>query len=410
MLGLALVVGPIPLDWLHHQQQSAAYHKQLESFESKIPDLARLYPTPRLLRKDLEEVLEIGERLERSGDPRAAKMDVLLASFLLASHRRAKPGAFPAISEVALVARLPAQPPVHRDPNLSPEVLSRAAALLDQPSALKPSLKVKDVLLNPLLWDGLAPEEGLALLRSVVPDFAGLPADAQAKLAAILRKLPPGLAPDAAATRKEANPPQWVADAVAAGVDLERVPENEKPGDEPPAFSLQRSAVTLFKPMLGGVLLLGLALGSLVGLQAKARAKPVARATRWLSQQRAAKEDKQETPRAAQLAPQSPARHKPLKDAIAQQACLTEKQETPRAAQLAPQSPARHKPLEDAIAPQACLTEKQETPRRTDEAIAQRAYQLYLARDKAHGHDKEDWLQAERELSAKPPESQRATN
>jgi DUF2934 family protein len=377
VVGLALLTGPIALDWLHHQQQSAAYRKQLESFESKIPDLARLYPTPRLLRKDLEEVLEIGERLETSGDPRAAKMDVLLASFLLASHRRAEPGAFPSVSEVALVARLPAQPPVHRDLNLSPEVVTRAAALLDQPSALKPSLKVKDVLLNPLLWDGLAPEEGLALLRSVVPGFADLPADAQAKLAAILRKLPPGLAPDAAATRKEANPPQWVADAGAAGVDLDRVPENEKPGDEPPAFSLRRSAVKLFKPMLGGVLLLGLALGSL-GLQAKARAKPVARATPWLrSQQRAAKEGKQETPRATQLAPQSPA---------------------------------RHKPLEDAFSPQACLTEKQETPRRTDEAIAQRAYELYLARGKAHGHDKEDWLQAERELSAKPAESQRATN
>jgi hypothetical protein len=31
-------------------------------------------------------------------------------------------------------------------------------------------------------------------------------------------------------------------------------------------------------------------------------------------------------------------------------------------------------------------------------AIERRAYELYLARGCAHGHDLEDWLQAEREL------------
>ena len=33
-----------------------------------------------------------------------------------------------------------------------------------------------------------------------------------------------------------------------------------------------------------------------------------------------------------------------------------------------------------------------------DSDIARRAYDLYLARGGAHGHDVEDWLQAEREL------------
>jgi DUF2934 family protein len=40
-------------------------------------------------------------------------------------------------------------------------------------------------------------------------------------------------------------------------------------------------------------------------------------------------------------------------------------------------------------------------PRRRDpltEAIARRAYQLFLERGGEHGHDVEDWLQAEREL------------
>jgi hypothetical protein len=34
----------------------------------------------------------------------------------------------------------------------------------------------------------------------------------------------------------------------------------------------------------------------------------------------------------------------------------------------------------------------------TSPEIARRAYDLYLARGREHGHDVEDWLQAEREL------------
>ena len=33
----------------------------------------------------------------------------------------------------------------------------------------------------------------------------------------------------------------------------------------------------------------------------------------------------------------------------------------------------------------------------TDSDIAHRAYDLYLARGREHGHDVEDWLQAQRE-------------
>lgn len=36
----------------------------------------------------------------------------------------------------------------------------------------------------------------------------------------------------------------------------------------------------------------------------------------------------------------------------------------------------------------------------TPEAIARRAYELYLARGRAPGRDVEDWLRAERELRA----------
>jgi hypothetical protein len=37
----------------------------------------------------------------------------------------------------------------------------------------------------------------------------------------------------------------------------------------------------------------------------------------------------------------------------------------------------------------------------TREEIELRAYQIYVARDGAHGQDVEDWLQAERELVEK---------
>ena len=33
-----------------------------------------------------------------------------------------------------------------------------------------------------------------------------------------------------------------------------------------------------------------------------------------------------------------------------------------------------------------------------DSEVARRAYELYLARNCQHGHDVDDWLQAEREL------------
>lgn len=39
------------------------------------------------------------------------------------------------------------------------------------------------------------------------------------------------------------------------------------------------------------------------------------------------------------------------------------------------------------------------------DAVARRAYDLYLARGREEGHDVEDWLQAERELVAGPPPS-----
>jgi Protein of unknown function (DUF2934) len=36
----------------------------------------------------------------------------------------------------------------------------------------------------------------------------------------------------------------------------------------------------------------------------------------------------------------------------------------------------------------------------SDQAIAQRAYEKFLARGGAHGFDQEDWTEAERELTA----------
>jgi hypothetical protein len=41
----------------------------------------------------------------------------------------------------------------------------------------------------------------------------------------------------------------------------------------------------------------------------------------------------------------------------------------------------------------------------TTHDIARRAYDLYLARGREHGHDVDDWLQAERDLRGTRPSS-----
>jgi hypothetical protein len=53
-------------------------------------------------------------------------------------------------------------------------------------------------------------------------------------------------------------------------------------------------------------------------------------------------------------------------------------------------------------------------PRRNPihEAIARRAFELFLARGEQHGHDLDDWLQAEREFAEaarwRPPDAAKA--
>jgi hypothetical protein len=41
------------------------------------------------------------------------------------------------------------------------------------------------------------------------------------------------------------------------------------------------------------------------------------------------------------------------------------------------------------------------------DAIAARAYELFAARNWAHGHDLDDWLQAEAELASRPARTRR---
>jgi hypothetical protein len=58
-----------------------------------------------------------------------------------------------------------------------------------------------------------------------------------------------------------------------------------------------------------------------------------------------------------------------------------------------------------ASAPASSRSTKKRTTapaRVTHDEVARRAYGLYLTRGRAHGHDVDDWLQAERELRATP--------
>lgn len=46
------------------------------------------------------------------------------------------------------------------------------------------------------------------------------------------------------------------------------------------------------------------------------------------------------------------------------------------------------------------LLDEDDTERLRRDAVARRAYELFLARGGAHGSDVEDWLRAEREIAA----------
>lgn len=47
------------------------------------------------------------------------------------------------------------------------------------------------------------------------------------------------------------------------------------------------------------------------------------------------------------------------------------------------------------------LLDEDDTERLRRDAVARRAYELFLARGRAHGRHLEDWLRAEREIAAR---------
>ena len=71
-----------------------------------------------------------------------------------------------------------------------------------------------------------------------------------------------------------------------------------------------------------------------------------------------------------------------------------------------PAAPVRNKAA--ARLPRAARPEMAPRPKETmsgpsEEHIAHRAYQLFIQRGAVHGHDREDWLIAERELGEASP-------
>ena len=59
--------------------------------------------------------------------------------------------------------------------------------------------------------------------------------------------------------------------------------------------------------------------------------------------------------------------------------------------------------------PRAASSRTKTKPAPAPDASALRAYQLFEARHCEHGHDVDDWLQAEAELSAAKPSRRKAT-
>jgi hypothetical protein len=62
---------------------------------------------------------------------------------------------------------------------------------------------------------------------------------------------------------------------------------------------------------------------------------------------------------------------------------------------------ARHAKGQDAVASEEVQAELRPGPSHAE--IEQRAYEIHLERGGIHGQDLEDWLQAERELTASYP-------
>lgn len=59
-------------------------------------------------------------------------------------------------------------------------------------------------------------------------------------------------------------------------------------------------------------------------------------------------------------------------------------------------------------APRLVATNRLPKPTPSADAIAQRAYELFMARNREHGRDLDDWLQAESELASRKPTRRRA--
>ena len=66
------------------------------------------------------------------------------------------------------------------------------------------------------------------------------------------------------------------------------------------------------------------------------------------------------------------------------------------------QKPKRRKTADMGKIPNATATGPRSIQHVTAMDVARRAYALFLARGCEHGHDVNDWLQAERELRAMP--------
>jgi hypothetical protein len=54
--------------------------------------------------------------------------------------------------------------------------------------------------------------------------------------------------------------------------------------------------------------------------------------------------------------------------------------------------------------PETSRDESRESSSRRDDLIARRAYQRFEERGREHGHDLDDWLEAEREVGVRPGE------
>lgn len=227
--GLLLVVGPLLFVWNDHRNQARLYEERVTEFERKIPEFAKKYPQVQYVR--LPDGSYGKFRADATDEQIRAIIEMDFPNGFQKSKRTMIPQRAMSDGERQEIARW--------TKSHYPEL----------------SEYTDDSVVEALL--ARRPERVRAEYTAINPKTGGRVGRNGSKRVSI---------------KPSESSPKWIADAIAAGVDLANVPDAEKPGDPPEPFSLKReltdsSISTLF--VLPGLFLMVTGVGLVFGVRAQ---------------------------------------------------------------------------------------------------------------------------------------------